>query len=374
MPDRPELILHTGVNYTGMAYIWRSLQVATEELRKQGIKVFHPSQLGESWLEVVLGEGTKQIPWADEGIRRLIVFDGSLACNPYAKQLTALPQFYDCKLSLFLLRQDLWLEKRYVNYVTRLRQPMPKLSLKDFLKNHKDFENCLEYGGLLDKWAELFGRDNLKVQPVDHTLDNAAAVKKFARLWDLDSVMPPHTANGQSIGTEWTTTALEIARLLKTGSYPQHQRQLIHSKLKQTWPAQAEIRRLFGTSQAREILENYEQSNRYVARTYCALEQEKLFNETDLEGLTESETISSEPGQFVSEQIEPILSMLVQHLLYMREKAQTKNESIDRREKEKREKLAKLSRKVHALEDLISTPSRTVRQLWRIVKRESDAI
>ena len=369
MPDRPELILHTGVKYTGTEYIWRSLQAATEELRKQGIKVFHPSQGGERWLEVVLDEGTKQNPWADEGIRRLIVFDESLACNPYAKQLTALPQFYDCKLSLFLLRQDLWLEKKYVNYVTRLRQPTPKLSLSGFLKNQNGFENCLEYGGLLDKWAELFGRDNLRVQPVDYTTTYAAAVEKFARLWDLDSVTPSHTVNGQSIGTKWTTTALELARILETGSYPRHQRQIIHSKLKQTWPAQPEIRRLFGTSQAREILENYEQSNRYVAATYCALEQENLFNETDLEGLTDTETIASEPGQFVSEQIEPILSMLAQHLLYAREKAQTKSESIDRRENEKREKLAKLSREFQALEDLISTPSRTVRQLWRVVKR-----
>lgn len=281
-----KLHIHFGVHRTGTTSIHKALSGSVGILRSHG--VLYPN-LGVNHRHVKLAWQLKSGKVAPEEVVRRIRAE----CNDLTQQviltsedfclidietwLALLSKHFDVTASVYIKRQDRWLESWYNQHIkwpwaSKFSSATPEF----FIENMKDFY-WIDYKKLLGRITSVVPRDKLYVNVageggVKDTVSDFLSHVGIDQRW-LNSY--------QDGNASLTSARLDIVRRLDLYRLPPEARKRILSVLDEVDVQEDDGRKdIFTNPQMQYVLDKFEKANREVARTY--FEREELFDKSDL--------------------------------------------------------------------------------------------
>jgi hypothetical protein len=206
----------------------------------------------------------------------LVVFSSETLCLLYEQQIEVIREcmnslFDDVTVVLYLRRQPEWLISLYTTDVITTPSP-DKTSFDSCVSNASHF---LDYRKVVEKWS-IFGKEKVNIRVFDkQALHDNDLYSDFASAVGFDLTGLERVKNtNESIGSAET----EFLRLIRTHIDHFHREHPLFLWLSSLSSNQQGRKPYHLTrDQARQILEQYQESNDWIAREY--LGREKLFSE-----------------------------------------------------------------------------------------------
>jgi hypothetical protein len=355
--NRPRLLLHIGLPYTGTDSLRQMIAAARRNSGSTGNPWnLVPKKPTPEWIQMLLSnEGV-----ADEAVPTLVL-DDALALADDIDPLATLAGLYECTISVFLIRQDIWLEESYFNHVAKSNDPDP---LDKFLQEH-ECSPWLDYGKLLDRWAAVFGKNNLMIQVLNPSTSRTDAFRKFTRDAGLELDLSNTARFDQGpLVRPWGAEFAELVRLLGVGSYAGFRKRTLLVKLRKMRADASSAHSALDRSATQRVFDRYEQSNKHVVMNYFDSLEPALFSPPGgNEEFADTHIGFDDSAEFTTTYVEPLFSMLARHVVASRAKANRTASNLNERKDRLRNEIERLRQEESALENTISTPRETLRRL-----------
>ncbi|MFM9268980.1 hypothetical protein ACJ7V3_01785 [Halomonas elongata] len=277
------LHIHFGIHRTGTTSIHHNLLGNAEELERQGY-IYPELGVGHRHVKTAWGiiSGklkpdalVSRIHAESEDPDKLIILSSEDFCQlRNAKWLSVLSKEFDLSASLYVKRQDLWLESWYNQHI---KWPWSKKfsssSPEFFLENRGDFY-WIDYDWLVPRICEFVDREKLHVGVMERTSVNNTTKDFFQFLGVDESSIIYRKPKNESL----TKGQLEIARKLDLIDFKPKGRQKILSSIKKLNIEEDDGSKvIFTPGQRQKILTAFGKGNEKVANKF--LGKQKLFEE-----------------------------------------------------------------------------------------------
>ena len=178
----PDIFLHIGIPKTGTTAIQRFFSQRRLILKSAGI--LYPVTMGRCGahyeLSSVFGFGPKTGQNLSKkknilireirhsGCEKVIFSSENFVLPGDIEGLNRFFQAFDTKIVVYLRRHDKWWPSAYQQSVRMVAKPKWKRSFEEFIKFQKKHgARYWDYRRLLDRWASVFGKDNIIVRPFE---------------------------------------------------------------------------------------------------------------------------------------------------------------------------------------------------------------
>jgi hypothetical protein len=329
-----QLTLHVGVPRTGTTTIQSFLAANRQRLCQQGTFCLGPGSL-QSYPQVpgycdedrlrrgldelkqrLASNPADRIVWSNESFSHFD-FVTNAARNPkiIERELPAARH----RVVIYLRRQDHFLRSAYLQWGIKYKYyPGPFLDFKDWMRQTvgENFETLLEagldYSGLIQPWADVFGRENLVIRPFErgqflggdllHDFCSAAGLPESECVFDVAD-------QNVSFNMELYDMLRMYSSVFEQSPRVGKMRQFIEAEGKDDFYSSEHFAKFAIPTDCRlEILERCEESNRRVARELLGREDGVLFREPW--------PVAEEPyqayGGLITEKLVPILLHMLQ--------------------------------------------------------------
>lgn len=298
--NKSTLYLHIGTHKTGSTTIQAVLEQERDVLLEEGIVYLGRfNNISKKMKGMTVADKTLVSDFQDE-VRKKIA--GCNGANPLAyvisnekysghnmmvynnagilaKTLREIfePFQFDLKIIVYLRRQDKFFESVYSQKIKR----GSSFTFHEFLEQIEDITDC-HWDVFLDRFAEIFGKENLIVRRFDREYlpENNNLIQSFGSIINSEHLKDYRAKPVKNRG--YTRDVLEIARHANKHLTKEQIRTLkyilmdvSHSSYDMSY---------FAMEERRNLLENYEESNSRVARTYLNDPDGNLFSTFDLNG------------------------------------------------------------------------------------------
>lgn len=191
--------------------------------------------------------------------------------------LSLLSTHFDVTASVYLKRQDRWLESWYNQHIKWPWDSKFSSATPEFFINHMEDFYWIDYKCLLDRIVSVVPRQQLYINVagtgwIKDTVSDFLSHVGIDQRW-----LNPYQDGNASL----TTARLDIVRRLDLYHLPPKARKRILSVLEEVNVIEDNGRKdIFTSSQIEYVLNHFDKSNRAVAKKYFG--KEKLFDESDL--------------------------------------------------------------------------------------------
>lgn len=283
------VFLHIGQPKTATTTIQSFLNINQAELIKHGW--LYPNAGRAHLAQHVFGNlfREKKVAWIDTadprklradlnrevektGCENIIISTESLY---FTRNPAAFAQFFkdfDTKVIIFLRRQDEWIESAY-------RENRKNIDITSNPERFLNFQKfALNYANIIDSWATAFGKENIIINVIDSAEKRLPIEKTFMNLvgapFTKDMKIP--AAENERLNRDCIEFLSNFSDNLRVGrKYEIIKRGLINYSGKH--PDAVEFRNIYPPQIRQKIVENYSESNAYVAQTYLGRQDGKLF-------------------------------------------------------------------------------------------------
>lgn len=197
---KPVIYLHIGVNKTGTSFIQHVLNANHRRLAKAGLLYPRTGCLGDAHYALSQALDFAPMPPINasledsalqkmrESLRaevqrwqpRTVVLSSEMFVVPRQVELVrGFLEGYDCRILVYLRRHDGWWESVYAQAVKTVRKPPWETGFEGFYKHHSTRPNYGNYRALLDRWAQVFGRENIVVRPYERQQNQPGLIHDF---------------------------------------------------------------------------------------------------------------------------------------------------------------------------------------------------
>lgn len=210
--SRQTVFLHIGTNKTGTTSIQKYLFDNRVLLKKNGILYPFSGLIGEAHyaLSSTLGFSNSDISskWkADfEGLRKqfnkevtksnvskIIVSSENFMLNSHVQPVRDFFDGYDVKVIVYLRRHDEWWESAYTQALKMKSMPPWPRGVMGFINYHQQKNPYFgSYRVLLDRWASVFGKENIIVRPFERQQNKPNLIIDFLQ----SASISPECTNG----------------------------------------------------------------------------------------------------------------------------------------------------------------------------------
>ncbi len=314
-------IFHIGIPKTGTSIIQSHLSQNRRALRDKG--VFYPVTISPhkhlyrtfeshhlltyavaDWQPFNLFNPQRFMSWARASCRRLgmhtlllsaentywlphkVVLEGPLSAEEYfaakrrfISRLRRLLDGLECKVVMYLRRQDRWIESWY-NQQIKNGFHLPE-DFMEFLGRHR---HLIDYRSHLELWGEVFGADRLVVRAYEKEQLGEGLLSDYLGALNLGSAeeFPLHAKprHNAQLGRD----VLEFMNICNSLPLDAHERfwlKVLIRKVTNQFDSDVKyLKQSFMTSeQRRELLEGLEDDNQWIARRFLGREDGRLFLE-----------------------------------------------------------------------------------------------
>lgn len=177
---------------------------------------------------------------------------------------------YRIKIIVYLRRQDEYLESWHSQLVKTTNINSNIYTLRSQLKN----KGLFDYKKLVERWTAVYGQENIIVRPYEKDqLAGGDAVHDFISLWGLDGL--------DGFETEKKVSNKSLSRdqvVLIQAFYRAGLERFVDAVIQKPFDFDTSTSKYFLSPQERDaLIDEYEESNAYVARKYLGREDGKLF-------------------------------------------------------------------------------------------------
>jgi hypothetical protein len=185
---------------------------------------------------------------------------------------------FDIKIIIFLRRQDMWLEST-LNQKLKMYHDYGSISHSHIQSK----EERLDYFDLLNRFADVFGFENLIVVPFKKSSDTNGLETNFLRLIDIECndnfvLEPPKNTRLSRDCINYLSALPEKNRIRNPKFGKLVELLQLYSKLH---PSNPEHQHFYSPQKRLEIVDKYRQSNMRVAKDFLGIESGELFDEPE---------------------------------------------------------------------------------------------
>lgn len=283
---KPTLFLHVGCHRTATSSVQSLLASQRATLRKKAVlypfsvrrhhKIFADIFAGKVTAGDVSADLLSQIRASDTPISTVILSDEDIAMQQDLTPLADFGEHFEVKPVFSMRRQDTWLESWYFQNIKWQWNPaFAHCTFDEFLAKRAEF-HWIKYEETLARFADAFGRDNLKVSVFENSQMPNGPLAAFCDAVGLPAHdLPPVPHRNASFSAEM----VEFMRHLPLDQIAPKNRDILRQALEEldqkvvgNTAKQSEL--LMPYAQRRSILAEYETGNKVVAEAY--------FGRTDL--------------------------------------------------------------------------------------------
>lgn len=214
---------------------------------------------------------------------------------------------FDCRIVVYLRRHDHWWESAYAQAVKMKVSPRWEPGIKSFI-NFNATRNP-KYGNyrlLVDRWAEVFGKEKIIVRPYEGVQNPGGITADILRTIGFPQLAERATLNNARVNESLSASALHVIDLLQRAEMlPDVRDALIKNAMRDHW-AQDEFPMLPPRFRRRLIKQN-QADYEYIAREYMGRADGILFTEA----IPDIDDPWEEP---VTPQMTEVVSRLVNYL------------------------------------------------------------
>ncbi len=294
---KPTVYLHIGMNKTGSTAIQFWMSDKREALVHSG---FLYSETGEAdGAHYDLSRDCGFVLGNKEGFDKSLIEDYRKSFKSELKQshadtvlfssenfvlegsLEAVKYFFEgyrLKIIVYLRRHDYWWESLFAQFVKMVSNPPMEKGIEKYIsfqKNHIKYHN---YVSLLDKWAAVFGIENIIVRPYESEQMPEGIVVDIARVLGIDHLNVDFNDSKQNVSLDNKSTyILDIAQRAKLNK--QEIGKLI-SFLRKNQDTSENRMPLLSPERRRDMIEYCSKTQyEYIADRYLSRSDGKLFYE-----------------------------------------------------------------------------------------------
>lgn len=303
---KPKLYLHIGTHKTGSTTLQSVLKKESNKLKEEGIAYLGRFRDISKPMKGMTKYDDNHVRKFRKEAQQLI--DHSKKSNPHtyvasnekwsghdmlsydnapvnAKMLYDIfkPFDFDIKIIVYLRRQDKFFESAYAQKIKR----GGTFSFEEYLKQIKNIKG-LHWDSHLDSYAAIFGKENIIVQRFDKAYlpQKNSLIHSFANIINSKHLKNFDIQTVENRG--YSKDVMEFARLSNKYLTREEIRTLKYLLIDVNLPKDNYT--YFPLEQRKELLLNYDESNRKVAREYLNEPDGELFSKTDLEQNKSGET------------------------------------------------------------------------------------
>jgi len=354
MVELPRVLLHAGVRHTGAWHMQRCLKTAAARQDKTVWSL--PYAKPRNGLEWLLNQQPETAPGST-----LVVVDQSLAKGPPPALMRRARKRFDCHVSLFLLRQDVWLESHFVNRILRGDERVRAEDFRSFAAAGR-YDRQLDYAALLDRWTAELGRENVSATWISSGFTAGALTTLFLDLHQLGPVRCEAPTSDRRLERPWPAEIAQLAALMQVSQLPYRQHRTLVSALNTL--ARDRGTGLATDTERAEILTRFAGSNRRVAEVYNVPGGEVLTETLDYIEVPPRPISEQPPSEYLQYWIEPLLVELAWRLVEVRRKAGQNSESMELLVEKQQSEIEQLEREIADLEATLASTSAIMRRLW----------
>ncbi len=241
---------------------------------------------------------------ASDGVHSIILSDERLCMLQSLEVFKEFRDYFDVKVVFFLRRQDLWLQSWYLQNVKwQWNKELSHITVEDFLNKRAQF-HWLDFEKLIKRWADCFGKENIKPAIFEREQMPEGPICKFCNLIGIDDCSGLET--DIRVNESFSLDASEFMRRLPLHELSDKQRLVVEKSVLNV-PLENKLKgSIVSGEKSLSILEDYEVSNRRVAqehfgRDYLFLEGLPNLNEpvVDINNISGDELLSKFAGPVI---------------------------------------------------------------------------
>lgn len=292
---RPTVILHIGTNKTGTTALQATFSRNRSALASRG--VLYPVAGSRGGAHYALSDALgflqgKTAPDPEALAAMKAALDKELAATGahtvvfssenfmLPKQVAPVKSFlegYDVRVVVYLRRHDSWWESAWSQAVTMVANPAFKRGPEQYIAYFRAKQSTFgKHRWLVDRWAEVFGRENMVVRPYEKQQNKPDIVVDFLRHTGLDKRLDGLALHTERVNESVSPRAVQLMEYYQRADIaPEVRARLIaHAR---TIPGPKARTSLIPPGYRRRLVRENAEDYAYIARTYLGRENGKLF-------------------------------------------------------------------------------------------------
>lgn len=277
---KPTLFLHIGCHRTATSSVQSLLASQRDKLRDEAVlypfsvrrhhKVFADIFNGKVSADDVSADLLSQMNASDRPISTVILSDEDIAMQRDLAPLAAFGEHFEVKPVFSMRRQDIWLESWYFQNIKWQWNPaLAHCTFDAFLAKRAEF-HWIKYDETLARFAEAFGRENLKVNIFEKSQMPNGPLAAFCEAVGLPAHNLPSVPHRNA---SFSAEMVEFMRHLPLDQIAPKNRDILRQALEEldqkvlgNTAKQSEL--LMPYAQRQSIQAEYAEGNKAVAKAY----------------------------------------------------------------------------------------------------------
>ena len=188
---------------------------------------------------------------------------------------------YDVRVVVYLRRHDHWWLSAYNQAVKTVAKPPWSRGLKRFINfNRRKNQKYGKYRFLVDRWAEVFGRENMIVRPFEAVQNPGGVVADFFRSLGLTQYAEETSRSEIHLNRSFSPQTLFLLDVVQRAEISEATRKLLkHHVLAKASPGNGED--LMQPSLRCDVIEENRADYEYIAKRYLGRSDGALFMEPE---------------------------------------------------------------------------------------------
>ena len=297
LSSRPVLFIHIGTNKTGTSAIQNFCNTYRTNLQSEGILYpctgcsgdahyeisnalgFSHDKLGLTDLELSDFASTFYQEFEKSNTKNCVISSEYFVLPRRIQPVKKMFSAFDCKIVVYLRRHDYWWESVYAQAVKTKVSPPWKSGIKPFIKyNQKKNPNYLNYRILVDRWAKVFGEDNVIVRPYESVQNTNGVISDFFHAIGHPKLAEHAADINLRMNESLSPEALFVLDLLQRSDMKPNIRNALIARVKSENWSSCEFRMLSPRFR-RRLIEQNQSDYDYISRKYLRQANECLFSE-----------------------------------------------------------------------------------------------
>lgn len=295
-----QITLHIGTNKTGSTAIQHWLGKNQPDLLSRGILYpacgrdggghFELSELLGFSLQRPAVDVGKMLAMRDRfreeiaqsGADRVVISSEDFSLSGDVRYAQDFFHGMDVRVVLYLRRHDYWWESNYCQAIRKVVLPTFDRGYGSYLeaqrKTNPDFGN---YKLLADRWAEVFGKENIRVRPYESSQNQPNLITDFLKTADLAGATAGIDTELEFINKRLSPEGLQLVDIFQRARVTPEQRAMLirHAETFQDMrPVQYS---LIPPGKRLELIEKNQEHYRYIAREFMGRDNGILFTEPE---------------------------------------------------------------------------------------------
>ncbi|WP_196137744.1 hypothetical protein [Aliikangiella sp. G2MR2-5] len=293
--NKPTLYLHIGMNKTGSSALQYWFNQNREALLDRGI--LYPktgiSGVAHYGISDILGftgknrEDGLEINDIDylksslckeinsSSANKLLISSENFVLNRSLVDVESAFSDFECKILVYLRRHDSWLESAYNQSLKMVHQPKYGKGIEKFIVNTNKKTKNANYRYLVDRWARVFGKENIIIRPYESKIMSSGIVPDVLDILGLRAE-EFFASNLNKVNASLSNRANAILEVAQRSGLSKEQVSIVLDYLKKTDEVRQKVS-LLSPKRRRQIVKNNQSQYSYLSKKF--LNGKQLFSE-----------------------------------------------------------------------------------------------